>query len=892
MKKLSLILFLTIFTGIVAANPVIEHNCENLQFTGLFEDGVAQCDSGDIVEGEPVSNYDLMNADTSNVTDMYRMFNDADSFNQDISSWDTSSATDMSTMFAGASSFNQDISSWNVSSVSDMRYIFSGASSFNQPVGFWDVSNVDDMGSMFREASSFDQPLGSWDTAGVTDMSAMFDSASSFDQDISGWNTSGVTDMGFMFYGASSFDQDISGWNTSAVTDMGYMFGDADAFNQDIGSWDTTNVTEMNGMFIRADAFNQDIGSWNVSKVVDMRNMFRRASSFNGDIGSWDTVSVTEMDQMFNTASSFDQDISSWNVPNIDSKPDGFWRSAGFEGNWSMIPVKWYLDASASFTYTSPLLAGEDFELNATNIDSGHSLSYYWDFDDDGDYEDAVGTSPAVSKSRTGDYNISVNVSDGENFDTAATTITVFEFDSGAGTSNDPYQISTCQHLQNIKYKLSAYYQLVDNVDCSDTQSWNGGEGFDPIGDWDDPFEGNIDGNGHSIVNLYTSIPSDGLNIGIFGAINSSKIRNIEILGAEIDSNVYASGLLAGTLRGEKIYINNVNVSGIISKTAGGGNGLLVGTNNAEDVLIANSHTSGELEGADWDNGGLIGGQWMENNVTIEYSSSTANVSGNGDVGGLVGYNEGGTVYKSYSTGNVYSTNDWVGGLLGSTKDGNVSQSYSISDVEGPGIVGGLVGDNYGIISDSYSAGNVTGSGNDVGGLVGLNGGSISDAYWDNESSSQSNGIGTDNNGQSVTGLRTSEMRGSAAETSMSGLDFAANWEPVLSSNPNTTGDGYPILQNLHRKNQLEAQVLYKNSNIALNVNWGGYTSDVSVEGFNVYTGIDSVSTNEVFKDVGASKNSVLLSDESWRSGDQICVEVRPYNRYGEAEGAQACTDL
>jgi len=53
--------------------------------------------------------------DTSKVTDMNRMFNDAINFNEDISKWDTSSVTDMSKLFHNAYAFNQDISLWDTS---------------------------------------------------------------------------------------------------------------------------------------------------------------------------------------------------------------------------------------------------------------------------------------------------------------------------------------------------------------------------------------------------------------------------------------------------------------------------------------------------------------------------------------------------------------------------------------------------------------------------------------------------------------------------------------------------------------------------------------------------------------------------------------------------------
>ena len=58
--------------------------------------------------------------DTSNVTNMRSMFEDAESFNQPIGNWDTSRVTDMAWMFMGASSFNQPIGNWDTSNVTNM----------------------------------------------------------------------------------------------------------------------------------------------------------------------------------------------------------------------------------------------------------------------------------------------------------------------------------------------------------------------------------------------------------------------------------------------------------------------------------------------------------------------------------------------------------------------------------------------------------------------------------------------------------------------------------------------------------------------------------------------------------------------------------------------------
>jgi len=98
------------------------------------------------------------------------------------------------------------------------------------------------------------------------------------------------------------------------------------------------------------------------------------------------------------------------------------------------------------------------------------------------------------------------------------------------------------------------------------------------------------------------------------------------------------------------------------------------------------------------------------------------NVIGFDHVGGLVGIiTENGTIRNVYTTGVVKNNgNLYSGGLIGANFGGEIIDSYSMVAVEGHNEVGGLVGQNQGIITDSYATGNVTGN-DTVGGLVGLN---------------------------------------------------------------------------------------------------------------------------------------------------------------------------
>ncbi|MFW6142548.1 MAG: hypothetical protein ACOC53_08340, partial [Candidatus Saliniplasma sp.] len=52
-------------------------------------------------------------------------------------------------------------------------------------------------------------------------------------------------------------------------------------------------------------------------------------------------------------------------------------------------------------------------------------------------------------------------------------------FAGGSGTESDPYQISNVTELQNMSDDLTAHYELISDIDASETENWNGGDSFD-----------------------------------------------------------------------------------------------------------------------------------------------------------------------------------------------------------------------------------------------------------------------------------------------------------------------------------------------------------------------------------------------------------------------------
>ena len=142
-------------------------------------------------------------------------------------------------------------------------------------------------------------------------------------------------------------------------------------------------------------------------------------------------------------------------------------------------------------------------------------------------------------------------------------------------------------------------------------------------------------------------------------------------------------------------------------------------------------------------------------------------ITGNILVGGLVGFNSGGTITNSYATGSVSSSGRFVGGLVGGNS-GGITNSYATSSVSGKSFyVGGLVGWNSGGITNSYAMGSVAGEGFYVGGLVGWNSsrGIITNSYATGSVSGTINDvgglIGSNNDGTITNSYATGSVSGS-----------------------------------------------------------------------------------------------------------------------------------
>ena len=178
-------------------------------------------------------------------------------------------------------------------------------------------------------------------------------------------------------------------------------------------------------------------------------------------------------------------------------------------------------------------------------------------------------------------------------------------------------------------------------------------------------------------------------------------------------SNLYinrpgTTGLGLFGYTGSSATIRNVELLDV-SLTGHDDVGGLVGFNDGG--TISNSDVSGSISGGH-QVGGLAGNN--QSGGSIENSQASGTVLGYRNAGGLVGANYD-TISDSHATAAVTSefpsTIEQAGGLVGLNQDGTISNSYATGTVEGNQDIGGLVGKNDSgtIEENSYATGDVTG---------------------------------------------------------------------------------------------------------------------------------------------------------------------------------------
>ncbi len=232
--------------------------------------------------------------------------------------------------------------------------------------------------------------------------------------------------------------------------------------------------------------------------------------------------------------------------------------------------------------------------------------------------------------------------------------------------------IENAEQLQNIgrcpSYPPDGQYKQIDDIDLSVISS------FKPIGETGNPFTGKYDGNDYLIRSLKIRDQPLDVHLGLFRVAQSATITRVVV--------IYAA--LYGT-ESSQVYC-----------------GVLVG--NSIGATITKSHAWGTIMGGrDNQAGGLIGG----GTGTVRESYASVDITGDSQLGGLIGFSRGFTIENCYATGNVSGYRE-IGGLVGHLMLSRLSNSYATGIVSASAVINpavhGLVGQksNNSTVSNSY----------------------------------------------------------------------------------------------------------------------------------------------------------------------------------------------
>lgn len=355
---------------------------------------------------------------------------------------------------------------------------------------------------------------------------------------------------------------------------------------------------------------------------------------------------------------------------------------------------------------------------------------------------------------------VDVNYSSSNIWDGSVAT----SYASGSGTSADPYIISTGAQLAYLAESTNAspsstsgkYYKLGGNIDLNNLPwtpiAYHGGTGTSYI-----YFQGNFNGNGYVISNLYFN---DGTKqgVGLFGSLYNATLTDFSVTG-----NITASNRVGGIAFYAQRKTTITKVNNYVNVTASNGNsattdvkyvGGMIGV--IQGAVVSGTYYVPVIK--DCSNFGVISGGSYVTSVggiagnclysRIENCLNYGEIKGySSDIGGIVGSTGSTTLSKSiYSRilsctnyANVSSTVNVVGGIVGriyatSSNQTELNGNDNYGKVSGEGGVGGIVGisqisENKAKITNCNTVAdgdrNIVGTGNFVGGIVGHDGNSI-----------------------------------------------------------------------------------------------------------------------------------------------------------------------
>ena len=217
-----------------------------------------------------------------------------------------------------------------------------------------------------------------------------------------------------------------------------------------------------------------------------------------------------------------------------------------------------------------------------------------------------------------------------------------------------------------------------------------------PVGNLDNPWKGNMDGQAHTISHLYIKTTQN--DVGLFGCIEDATIQDLIFDNAKVENvsttntNTVCTGILAGCA---DAYVNpySAHIKGI--KT----------TDNC--TVIGQDET-----------GGIVG----DTQINLENCENHSSVKGTRCVGGIVGYSSDTNIKRCTNYGTVVSDNNYIGGIIGDAQFASIEDCANYGKISSTGwYTGGIAGQTFGNrrIQNVFSYGDVTNTNDNPGIIIG-----------------------------------------------------------------------------------------------------------------------------------------------------------------------------
>lgn len=407
-------------------------------------------------------------------------------------------------------------------------------------------------------------------------------------------------------------------------------------------------------------------------------------------------------------------------------------------------------------------------------------------------------------------------------------SLTAFAADfEGKGTKAEPYVISTAAQLDTLSARVAAgedfsgkYFVLSSDITVSGS--------FAPIGNKDNAFSGNFNGNGKTVSGL--NVQSD--YAGLFGNCKDAAIASVTVKGTLFatdyagaivayaentviedcvcSAGVYADnfiGGIAGYIKSGKIVnceTTQATVGGYVDSCGGiagfsgadiegcKNNSFVYGEKNVGGIV---GYSTGDIASCSnlvlvSSSGANVGGIAGLSEGDIKYCENKADVeaqgAGKGKAGGIAGVCSGSVISECVSYGNVSSTGNYAGGIAAYLTDGSIENCVAVGNVStSANYAGGIFG--YALrtaVSRCVFAASVTASSADAA-IGAVASGTVDKCYYNSDKEAKAVATGKATN---TVGVSTEAFKSSEAFTY---LDFDKIWE-----NGGRHGD-YPLLQNV-----------------------------------------------------------------------------------------------